>query len=482
MFTEPFCLADSEIDLDQFPALTDVIQSTEHLHVTSNPPSGGTDEPDVALFPLTEDGVRGARESDRPVIFVNQDPEQIPSVDCFSVDPVAIITDPTNPELIELRLREARHELMNRHLKQRAMNTAPVGITIARAQETDNPLIYVNDGFLEITGYTRDEIIGKDCRLLQGEDTDPEPVEEIREAIQEERNITTQLLNYRKNGEPFWNRLSISPIRNHDGTVTHYVGIQEDVTVEKQQEAKLRRARIMSAVGDMSAGLMHEINNPNAVVKGNVKFLGQHWDKIHDALSGEREPDESLLSKADEFRDAIDSIRDSSRRIEQIVDRIKVFARRAPQGFEMTAINPDEAVRGAVSDTRDGNDTELSLDLETPSETRVMADELVLRRVVKNLVDNAIEACVHRADPVVQISSQTRDDEYVLRVVDNGDGIPEEHEDRVFEPFFTTKHDSDHIGLGCALASAMVDQMHGTINFESDEDGTVFTVRLPLAD
>ena len=119
-------------------------------------------------------------------------------------------------------------------LKDLALASSAEGITIADASKPDCPLIYVNKGFEEITGYTADFACGSNCRFLQGEDTDPSTIEEIRLAVREKRECVVEILNYRKNGEPFWNRLSITPIRNHSGEVTHFVGVQSDVTARRQ--------------------------------------------------------------------------------------------------------------------------------------------------------------------------------------------------------------------------------------------------------
>lgn len=110
------------------------------------------------------------------------------------------------------------------------MDASPIGITIASANREDEPLIYVNDGFVELTGYPHEEIVGRNCRFLQGEETDEGTVAEIREAIDAEEPITVELRNYRKGGSMFWNRLTITPIEDECGETTHFLGFQEDVT------------------------------------------------------------------------------------------------------------------------------------------------------------------------------------------------------------------------------------------------------------
>lgn len=124
-------------------------------------------------------------------------------------------------------------------LYNEAMDEAPMGITISDPSQPDNPLIYVNDGFCELTGYPRDEVLGQNCRFLQGEATREESVAQMRAAIDAEEPVSVDLRNYRKNGEMFWNRVTIIPIRTDDGTVTHYLGYQQDITAKKRYEQDL---------------------------------------------------------------------------------------------------------------------------------------------------------------------------------------------------------------------------------------------------
>jgi len=128
-------------------------------------------------------------------------------------------------------------------LKDRALNSAAEGITIADARLPDRPLIYVNEGFERLTGYRREEILGRNCRLLQGPSPHQDTVDEIRRALAEERECMVEIRNFRKDGSPFWNRLSITPVRDGSGTVTHFIGVQSDVTERREAEDALRQAK-----------------------------------------------------------------------------------------------------------------------------------------------------------------------------------------------------------------------------------------------
>ncbi len=125
-------------------------------------------------------------------------------------------------------------------LKERAMDEANLGITISDPARPDNPLVYVNDGFVEQTGYDREAALGRNCRFLQGDDGDQPALDDLRDAIAAEEPITVDLRNYRSDGEPFWNRLAVTPVYDEAGSLANYIGIQQDVTEERLREQRLR--------------------------------------------------------------------------------------------------------------------------------------------------------------------------------------------------------------------------------------------------
>ncbi|CCQ32653.1 Bacterioopsin transcriptional activator protein [Halorhabdus tiamatea SARL4B] len=145
-------------------------------------------------------------------------------------------------------------------LKERALDEAPVGITIGDATVPDKPLIYVNDSFVEMTGYDKEEAIGVNCRFLQGEETDAETTLQLREAVRDQESAALELLNYRADGSTFWNNLEISPIRDEDGNVTNFVGFQQDITERKEAEAAIRREReTLRRLLDRVEGLVSDV-------------------------------------------------------------------------------------------------------------------------------------------------------------------------------------------------------------------------------
>ncbi|RQG88898.1 PAS domain-containing protein [Natrarchaeobius halalkaliphilus] len=156
---------------------------------------------------------------------------------------------------------DASESLSDDHaLKERAINEAPVGITISDPDREDNPLVYSNDAYRDITGYEYDEVVGRNCRFLQGPDSDEKAVAEMAAAIAEDRPVTVELKNYRKDGSSFWNEVTIAPVRDERGTVTNYVGFQNDVTARKEAEHELeRRTEELEYTLDRVEGLVQDV-------------------------------------------------------------------------------------------------------------------------------------------------------------------------------------------------------------------------------
>jgi PAS domain S-box-containing protein len=152
-------------------------------------------------------------------------------------------------------------------LKDRALEAASDGITISDLSRPDNPLISVNSGFEQLTGYRRDSVLGRNCRFLQGPETDRVAAETIREAIREQRECTVEILNYRRDGSPFWNRLSITPVRDGEGRVTHFIGVQSDITDRRNAEDKLRAANLKMKNDLTAAARVQQAMLPEALPK-----------------------------------------------------------------------------------------------------------------------------------------------------------------------------------------------------------------------
>ena len=162
--------------------------------------------------------------------------------------------DASDPEAWRLMENQASPGLLpvTLELYERAMASASCGIAIADMSRSDRPLIYCNEAFETMTGYRREEVLGRNCRFMQGPDTDPVAVEQLSQAIRRGEACEVVLLNYRKDGRPFWNRLSIGPVHDAAGHLTHYIGVQTDVTeaveARKRQNRQLQEEQLLSGV------------------------------------------------------------------------------------------------------------------------------------------------------------------------------------------------------------------------------------------
>jgi PAS domain S-box-containing protein len=122
---------------------------------------------------------------------------------------------------------------------EQILNAANGGVAISDAQQPDNPLVYVNSGFERLTGYLTSEIEGRNCRFLQGAETDPATVQKLRQSIEKKQTVSVDIVNYKKSGEKFWNHLSMAPLFDRNGTVRYFIGVQYDITPLKEKQIAL---------------------------------------------------------------------------------------------------------------------------------------------------------------------------------------------------------------------------------------------------
>ncbi len=154
-----------------------------------------------------------------------------------------------------------------RLLKERALESTAEGVVIVDCTEPEMPIIYVNRAFTAMTGFDAEEVLGHNCRFLQGADTDEHAKQQIRDAISNEQPVTVEILNYRKDGTAFWNRLSITPVADEAGRMTHFIGIQNDVTRRRQAEESLRAANHQLTHDLQAAALIQKTQLPQSLPK-----------------------------------------------------------------------------------------------------------------------------------------------------------------------------------------------------------------------
>ncbi|WP_305819761.1 PAS domain-containing protein [Erythrobacter sp. JK5] len=154
-------------------------------------------------------------------------------------------------------------------LFEQAMAQTRMAICLSDPHHPDMPIVFANRAFRRLTGYSEEEVIGRNCRFLQGPETSPEPVERIREAIANEDVVVVELVNYRKNGTKFWNALHLGPIYNDRGELVYFFGSQWDVSDVRAARAEERHAK------EMARELSHRMKNMFAVISGIVNVTGR---------------------------------------------------------------------------------------------------------------------------------------------------------------------------------------------------------------
>jgi len=368
-----------------------------------------------------------------PVDIVPKEGEPIPCRDHMAALPyegeyfegsVGILRDVSDE-------RARREEL---ETKTRALDEAPVGITITDPDLSDNPMVYVNDRFVEMTGYDREDAVGVNCRFLQGDDTDGETVARLREAIDAEVPASVELLNYRKDGTPFWSRVSVAPIRDGDGSVSEWVGFQEDITAFKEREAALQRQNERL---DAFAGIVsHDLRNPLNVARGRVE----------------------LAREATDDPEHLDAAADALDRIESIVEHTLTLAREGE-----TVGDPEPvAIAEVAADSWETVDTG-SASLSNEADGEALADPDRLRNLFENLVRNSVE---HAGDGVRIRVGDLEDGFYVE---DDGSGIPESVRDGLFEPGESGV--ADNTGFGLAIVQEIATAHGWTVEAVDAVDG-----------
>ncbi len=399
-------------------------------------------------------------------------------------------------------------------LHDRALAASSCGITIADALHSDLPLIYVNDAFLRITGYAEAEVIGRNCRFLQGDDRDQPALDTLRRALREGHDSTIILRNYRRDGTLFWNELFTSPVIDAQGRLTHFVGVQTDVTQRVQAEASLQRERAalertlaelrqtqtmlihaekMTALGQMVAGVAHEINNPVSFVTSNLHSLSHTVEDVFNlydqleqlALDGAISQefaralriDSNLDFLREDSADLLRSSEDGLRRVRGIVDTLRTFSRL--DEAELKVVSLKESLESTLLIARLELQGRVKVALEVDDLPEIRCYPAELNQVFLNLIVNAAQAIDGRG--ILTIRGRDSGDTIILQFHDTGKGMSPEVQRRIFEPFFTTKPVGAGTGLGLAIAYKIVTDRHrGQIEVESTPGmGSTFTLTLP---
>ena len=352
------------------------------------------------------------------------------------------------------------------HLNRRIFRSLTSGVTVSDALLPDLPLTYVNPAFEAMTGYQLEEVRGHNCRFLQGEERNQPGLEAIRRSLNGRSEETAVLHNYRKDGTPFWNEVTISPIRNRDGVLTHFIGIQNDVTVRVEYEAKIREAEKLAVVGRLASSIAHEINNPLEAVM-NLVYIASSNECSAEMQNYLKQMDREL-------------------------QRVKLITSRSLRFYKQST-NARAMDYGELLDSVLNLNESRLLNFQIKVERRdrlhrsIVCMESEIRQVLNNLVGNAIDAMPGvggrlflRSREATNWRSGQRG--ILLTIADTGFGMNAETLKKLYKAFFTTKGIGGS-GLGLWISSEIVERHHGQLRVRSRKVvGTVFTLFLPNRD
>jgi two-component system cell cycle sensor histidine kinase/response regulator CckA len=337
---------------------------------------------------------------------------------------------------------------------------------------------YVNPAFESLTGYSHDEVCGKTPRILKSGEQGPEVYQEMWRTILAGNVYRGILVNRKKNGDLYYVEESISPVRDAEGRITHFISNGRDLTDRLHLEAELRQAQKMDAIGHLAGGVAHDFNNLLTIITSYSEL----------ALDAVRK-DSPLEAKIQEILLA-------ARRAAELTRQLLAFSRKQPQALRVVELNQVIANIAKTLPRLIGEDIEFSF---SPGKglDRVRVDPVQIEQILMNLAANARDAMPQGGNLRVETSNVTLDESYmqqklavipvgryvIITVSDDGAGIPSEHLPHIFEPFYTTKPSGEGTGLGLATVYGVVKQNKGFIWAYSEPDmGTVFKIYLPCAD
>ena len=388
-----------------------------------------------------------------------------------------------------LQLREKVDELT---LLGAVVDGSTFGVTIADARQPDFPLVYANPAFYAMTGLSPEQVMGRNCRFLKGPDTDPTVSAALGAAVREGRPWTAEVLNYRADGQTFWNRLTLFPVGGTPGRPNHFVGYQIDVTAvraaqteREQMMSEIQESQKLESLGVLVAGVAHEVNNPLGIALTAATHMAQSAQDIMADLRAHRLVDEDLAAYLEDERVAFDLIVANLKRAADLVRSFKDVAadqahehRRQVQAAQFLS-TLTTSLAPVVKRARCR--LELEVDGDFPMEVDTGAFAQLVTNLVVNATVHAFEALEADRPRVIRLTArQVPDNQDIeLCVQDNGVGIAAALADRIFEPFFTTRRGQGGTGLGLFVVHRIVTQnLGGTIRLEAVQPhGTRFVMR-----
>jgi PAS domain S-box-containing protein len=343
--------------------------------------------------------------------------------------------------------------------------------------DADGRIEYVNPAFERISGYTRDEVLGQNPRLLRSGHQGEEFYRQMWATLNAGQTWHGRMINRRKDGTTYTQDATISPVLDAAGNLVRFVGVGHDVTHELLLGQQLQQAQRMETIGRLAGGIAHDFNNILSVINANADFALEALSPDHPA-------------RAD-----VAQIREAGDRAASLTRHLLAFSRQQMLQPELLNLNTVVTEMRDMIDRLIGEDVRCEVSLAEPLGA-VRADPAQLQQVLMNLVVNARDAMPGGGTLTICTSEVDLDETYashhlavtpgphvMLAVSDTGHGMDEATRLRVFEPFFTTKEQGRGTGLGLSMVYGIVKQSGGNIWVYSEPgSGTTFKIYLPLAE
>ena len=333
---------------------------------------------------------------------------------------------------------------------------------------------YVNPAFEVLTSYSYKEAIGRTPSILKSGEQPSEFYRELWQTILSGNVFRGVLANRKKTGEVFYVEKTISPVRDAEDRITHFISNDRDITERRKLEAELRQAQKMDAIGRLAGGVAHDFNNLLLVISAYSELTLD------------------VLKEEDPLRRNLLEILGASRRAADLTRQLLAFGRKQMQVLQVLDVNSVVQQVSAMLPRLIGEDIQLVFAPGTAIGS-VKADPVQIEQILMNLAANARDAMPGGGTLTIETSLVRLDESYtrehfivppgeyvLLAVTDDGQGIAPEHISHIFEPFYTTKGEGKGTGLGLATVYGIVKQNHGFVWVYSEVGlGTTFKIYLP---
>ena len=356
-------------------------------------------------------------------------------------------------------------------LLKKAIDKSPLSIAIT---DTDGNIVYVNPHFCKLTGYTYEEAMGNNPRILKSEYNNNVDYNDLWSEISSGQVWSGVFKNKKKNGDDYWESAIIVPIDNEKGEIVNYLGIKQEITEEVKLRQELSdKDEIMiaqsrhAAMGEMISMIAHQWRQP-------ISIIAMGANNILADIELEMVDNEQLK------KDSNDII-EQTRHLSKTIDDFRNFFKPNKDVDRVNIRQVYSDAYGVIGKSLENNDIEIEEDFKEDCEIETYSRELM--QVLINLIKNSKEAMIEKKidNKKIKISVRRLDNELLISICDKGGGISENAKNRIFEPYFSTKDEKTGTGLGLYMSKTIVEKhLIGTIGFENMDDGVCFEIKLPL--